>query len=186
LIEACDPASLLVVVDRRMGTALRRRYSPDDVLQDALLVAWRAWPTLVWQGVPAFRRWILTVIDHRLCDLADRESAGRRGGTIRHEPLHPADEATDRSPPGLGWPTRSTTPSRIAMHRERAAAIGAALDALPADDAHVLRLRLLEQVPLQTIAEELGVTIDSVRHRFRRGAERFQAILANRLTDRRS
>src|ERR1700675_4683545 len=80
LIETIGPASLLVVIESRMGAGLRRNSAPDDILQEALLRAWKARDTLEWRGEKAFRSWLLTLIDHVLADSADYLAARKRGG----------------------------------------------------------------------------------------------------------
>jgi DNA-directed RNA polymerase specialized sigma24 family protein len=61
LIDAVGPAWLLVAIRARMSAALIRRYEPDDVLQDTLLHAWRDRRRCTWQGVRAFRAWLLEI-----------------------------------------------------------------------------------------------------------------------------
>ncbi|MBX3354759.1 MAG: sigma-70 family RNA polymerase sigma factor [Phycisphaeraceae bacterium] len=173
-IEAIDPPALLLVIESRMSTALKTMCSPDDVWQEAMLHAWRDRHRCEWRGRRAFRNWILSVIDNRIRDMADYYAALKRGGD------HGSDEPPVHAPP---WRKRidlqcvdgpgvsdSNTPSRVAILRERAGAIRSALAALSDEDQEVVRLRLIEQLPVEQIAERLHIGISAVRHRFRRGA----------------
>lgn len=88
LIAALGPAWLLVTIRSRMGANLARRYAPEDVLQEALLHAWRDRARCTWQGVRAFRSWLLQIIDNRRRDLAEHERAqeARRRGNLGLSP----------------------------------------------------------------------------------------------------
>lgn len=179
LIEAVGPASLLVVIESRMSEALRRAHAPEDILQDALLHAWRDRQSCEWRGLRSFRSWLLSIIDNRIREAADRLSAAKRGGGRESVPLIPAPTLS-RSESAWG-PIDSSTPSRIAMFREHADAIRAALQQLPDDLRDVVRLRLFEQLPLEEIATRLGIGESAVRHRFRKGAEIYERQLRLRL-----
>src|SRR5215813_12300966 len=87
LVESIGPASMLVALDQRMGTLLRQRMSAADVWQETLLHAWRDRARLQWKGLAAFRRWLMEIAEHRLHDLRDRESAGKRGSGVAREAL---------------------------------------------------------------------------------------------------
>jgi hypothetical protein len=50
LIEAVGPASLLVVIKSRMSAKLCRQTTAEDILQEALLRAWRSRDGLEWRG----------------------------------------------------------------------------------------------------------------------------------------
>jgi DNA-directed RNA polymerase specialized sigma24 family protein len=79
---------------------------------------------------------------------------------------------------------QSTTPSRIAMYREQAAAMAAALASLPEDLGEVVRLRLIDQRSMGEIAASLGIGVEAVRHRLRRGAAAYHRRLHQALVSR--
>lgn len=185
LIAAVSPASLLVLIEQRLGVVLRARYAAEDVLQEALLHAWRDRAHCRWCGIRAFRAWLISIVDHRIHDLADHAGAQRRGAGVGHIPLgRPAGPGSQA--PGLpsGVVMQSTTPSRIAMYREQAAAMAEALAALPADLAPVVRLRLFDQRSMGEIAVALGIGVEAVRHRLRRGAAMYHRHLQHALLTR--
>lgn len=176
LIQAVGPASLLVAIDARLGRLLKRSLTAEDILQEALFHAWNSRASCEWRGLKAFRSWLLSIIDNRIRDAADRQGAQKRGGNVQTYSLdgppnsdgRPSASASYRMPTAL---IDSTTPSRLAMYREQAAAMQAALEELPEELREVVRLRLVEQMPLETIAHALGLGVAAVRHRFRKGAE---------------
>ncbi|MBL1216542.1 MAG: sigma-70 family RNA polymerase sigma factor [Planctomycetes bacterium] len=171
LIESIGPASLLAVINRRMGTRLMNRYTPEDVLQEALLHAWRSRDRFEWRGARAFRSWLLTVIDNRIRDLADLETAQKRGGNraiMREADLGGASSV------GLPEAMGTTTPSRIASYREQAEVMRVSVESLPPELRDVVWMRLFEQRPISEIAAQLGIGESAVRHRLRKGSELYQ------------
>lgn len=173
LIEAVGPASLLIVIETRMSAALKHRHTSEDVLQEALLHAWRDRRRCQWRGLRAFRSWLLTIIDNRIRDLAAHESAQKRGGGAHPVPFSVLEPDQSGGSHYAG-PIASTTPSRVAAYREQAEAMQTALEGLPDEVREVVRLRLFEQLAIDEIADRLGLGPSAVRHRFRRGAEQFR------------
>lgn len=188
LIEAVGPASLLVIIESRMSPPLRRHLSAEDVWQDSLLHAWRDRAKCEWRGIKNFRAWLLTVIDNRIRDAATRLTAQKRGGgaaVARFSSVGAAGGSpSDGDRSHFPGPVGSTTPSRVAIFREQAAAMQAALAALPDDVREVVRLRLFEQLKMEEIAQRLGIGESAVRHRFRRGSEAYAAALRVELASR--
>lgn len=170
LVESMGPASLLVVIESRMSPELRRRLSPEDVLQEALLHAWRDRARCEWRGVAAYRAWFLTVIDNRLRDAGKREGAARRDARreVSFEP-RPGSEAS-RAEGELPELALTSTPLRRALVRERAEVMKAALAALPGELREVVRLRVFEERCTEDVARELGIGLSAAKHRFRKGA----------------
>jgi RNA polymerase sigma-70 factor (ECF subfamily) len=185
LIESVGPASLLVVVESRMGRVLRERMSPEDVWQEALLEAWRDRRRCEWRGAKAFRSWLLTIVDHRIANLTERESALKKGGGRSPLSLSPGADS-ESGDYGPREPLASTTPSRLALHREQAGAMRSALEGLPDEFREVVRLRLFEQLSIDEIAGRLGIGASAVRHRFAKGSEIYERRLSAALTSRSS
>ena len=175
LIESVDPASLLLVIDRRMTAALRQFVSAEDILQETLLHAWRDRRRFEWQGIKSFRSWLLTIADHRIHDASDRASADKRGGGRVEMPLFAAggEETGATTSDGPNLPAGSTTPSKLAAYREQAEVMRTALDGLPEEFRDIVRMRLFEHCALEEIAERLALGASAVRHRFRKGSEMY-------------
>jgi RNA polymerase sigma factor (sigma-70 family) len=160
-----------------MGQRLLERMSAEDVLQDALAHAWRDRGSHVWHGNRAFRSWLLTIIDHRISDLADRENALKRGGG---ESGRYASAVLSE----LNCPGNSTTPSRLVRHREQVSVIRSVLATLPADVRDVVQLRVFEQRTIEEIAASLNLGVSAVRHRVRKGTILYLRLLRRELGTR--
>jgi RNA polymerase sigma-70 factor (ECF subfamily) len=172
LIESVDPASLLLVIDRRMNGSLKSVVTAEDILQESLLHARRDRKRFEWQGIKSFRAWMLSIADHRIKDAADRAAADKRGGGRIDVPLGTfGDENGSTMSGGPHLPAGSTTPSRLAAYREQAEVMRTALEGLPEEFRDVVRLRLFEHCALEEIAARLGLGVSAVRHRFRKGSE---------------
>ncbi|MCB9883234.1 MAG: sigma-70 family RNA polymerase sigma factor [Planctomycetes bacterium] len=180
LVESVGPASLLLVIDSRLGPMLRGKLNAEDVLQDALLHAWRDRASCAWTDLGGFRAWLLGIIDHRLLDARDYYSAQKRR-VDREQPIQ-------RALPGLGtWrdePIRTTTPSRLAMHREQAEVMRASLENVPSDWRDVVRLRLFEGKSVTQVASELGIGDSAAKHRYRKGIDCYRRALHRHLRTR--
>jgi len=189
LIQAVGPASLLVAIEGRLSQALKRSVAAEDILQESLLHAWTSRGTCEWRGVRAFRSWLLSIIDNRICDAADRQGALKRGGGVPAQSLSSLPTLRGRAARGMPHLPASlidsNTPSRLAMYQEHALVMKQALDQLPEELRDVVRLRLIEQRPLEAIAQALGLGVAAVRHRFRKGAEQYHRQLKCALASRR-
>jgi len=184
-LAATGPAMLLLAVERRMGAALLRQTTPEDILQDSLLHAWRDRTSHRWQNPRAFRNWLLSIIDNRIRDACDYHGALKRGGGVRTiSSLAQADTGDSSCRNADADVPVSTTPSRIAWYRDQASAVRATIDSLPDDVRDVVRLRLVEQLQVNEIAAHTGIGESAVRHRFRRGAEMFRYRLTSMLGTR--
>lgn len=165
-VQGANPASLLVAIRLRMGPALAQHISEEDIWQEALLRAWRTRTSFTWQGMPAFRRWLLAIAEHTIGDHRDHFQAKKRA-VQRTQPLAGGGSDAGHEP----W--SSTTPSRLASERERAGLMAEALAALDDEVRDVVRMRLFEELPIAEIAAHLQIGESAVRHRFRKGAEAY-------------
>jgi RNA polymerase sigma factor (sigma-70 family) len=186
LIQSIGPASLLVVIESRMGRLLRERTTPEDLFQDTLLIAWRDRHRFEWRGRRAFRTWFLTIVDHRIRDVLAYEEAQKRGAGKSAVSLSAVRSGgqDDPSASSLPLPVASTTPSRIAQRKEKAAAMREALEALPDDVRDVVRMRLFEQLSIGDIAAQLGIGSSAAEHRFYKGAALYQRLIRSAMTSR--
>lgn len=185
LVEAVQPAAMLLAIHWRMGDALRQQVSSEDLWQETLVRAWAARQTFEWRGVPAFRRWLLQVAQHCIQDQRRHFAAARRRPSGGFALFGVRGWRVAEGPPGSSMhglePWASTTPSRVATEREKANVMLRVLESLPDDVREVVRLRLIEDLSIAEIATQLSLGESAVRHRFRKGAETYHLRLRETL-----
>jgi RNA polymerase sigma-70 factor (ECF subfamily) len=183
LVEAINPAAMLVRVESRMGPKLLQQISPEDLWQETLLCAWRDRGQLVWRGLPAFRAWLMEVAENRIRDAVERFGAAKRHPKRE---LVSGPDAISGASAWQGVPAAGATPSSAAIHAEQAGILREALEGLPELYREVLRLRLFEEWDRERIASELGLSLPAVKHRIRLGAVLYREKLAHVMSSRAS
>ena len=123
----------------------------EDVAQDALLLAFKALPTIEEPG--KFAAWLSAITRHRAFRFNKRESAqlSKRVGM---------DEVLLENIDALARPLTEASDTEEVM---------LALDSLPNDYALPLRLRFLDDMPLKRIAAFIGVPLSTVKWRLHQG-----------------
>jgi RNA polymerase sigma-70 factor, ECF subfamily len=129
----------------------------EDVAQDALLLAFKALPGI--EEPRKFPAWLSAITRHR----ALRFSKSETTHTSRRVAL---DEALLEKIEALGKPLAD---------KERDESMIKALDSLPADYAMPLRLRFLDEMPLNRIAAFMGIPLSTVKWRIHHGKKLLRA-----------
>lgn len=171
LIETLDLSSILVVLNGWLGAGLRQRIQVEDIWQETLWSAWRDRDQHTWTSLSAYRAWLLAIARNRIADAARHLSRDKRGGdqkTTNFSALADGESVSHLLPP------RSTTPSRIADHQERAALMQQALDRLSPELRAVVRLRLFEELPMREVATTLDIPLSTAKERFVRGLQTYE------------
>ena len=134
----------------RTAEAVVGRSDAEDVAQDALLLAFKALPSI---GDPRkFPQWLGAIARNRALRWARREGARRTATVAMDEVL--LERIAALAPP---------------FAREDDEELRLALEEVPADYALVLRLRFFDEMPLERIAAFLGVPLSTVKWRVHRG-----------------
>ena len=138
----------------RTAQAVVGRDDAEDVAQDALLLAFKALPSI--EDPTKFAAWLSAITRHRALRFNKRESAHKNG---RME----LDELLLEQLGALAGP----------MLDEHGGdqEVRLALENIPADYALVLRLRFQDEMPLKRIAAFLGVALSTVKWRVHRGKQ---------------
>lgn len=176
LVEAVGPASILVVVESRMGERLKSRTTVEDIFQEVQLRAWRSRLGFEWRGLKSFRSWLLTIADNVIVD----EVRKLDSGPLLSELAGPA--ATESA--AFAGPVGTTTPSRVLSWREQKQIMQAVLDSLPEDLREVVWLRHFNGFEIAHVAQRLGIGESAVRHRLRKGLELYHSRLERELASR--
>ena len=175
LIGRQDPLSFEVFYDRHAGAAYSLAYrivgsrcAAEDVTQEALLSIWRSGARYD-RARGSVRAWTLGIVRNRAIDLLRKES-GRSpqlatgGGELLERSA--AEELTDSE----------------ALRRETAREVRGAIEDLPDDQSHVIRLAYYGGFSHSEIAEMLNQPLGTVKGRMRLAMEKIRATLAEGLS----
>jgi RNA polymerase sigma-70 factor (ECF subfamily) len=143
----------------RVAQQVVGREDAEDVAQDALLLAFRALPSI--EEPSKFAAWLSAITRHRAMRVGKRESTHQRNRVVLDEVL--LEEVESLSRPFV---------------QESSEEVALALDKLPPDYALVLRMRFLDEMPLKRIAAFLGITLSTVKWRVHQGKKLLREELA--------
>ncbi len=170
LIASLRPDAMLAVITSSMKPSLREHCPPEDIWQETLAHAWRDRAQHQWKDLATFRAWIFEIARNRIRETARNMTAQKRdAGRSRPRRFDPST-GTSSSASFVG-PADSVTPSRILARGERGAAVEQALSQLPPEVREVMRLYVIEELPMDTVAERLGLSVSAAWRRFRAGSE---------------
>jgi len=135
----------------RVAQAIVGRDNAEDVAQDALLLAFKALPSI--EEPRKFPAWLSAITRHCATRFGKRESA--------HESRRVAmDEVLLENLESLSQPLADKSDDDELKR---------ALENVPEDYALVLRLRFLDEMPLKRIAAFLGAPLSTVKWRLHQG-----------------
>jgi RNA polymerase sigma-70 factor (ECF subfamily) len=173
-LEDRRPA-LLSFIDRRLGSALRGKLEPQDVLQELAVKALRELPHTDLSARDPFG-WLCHLAEQCIVDghrrfAADKRNAGREvSGNVR---------IGDGSQDLVALLAASlTSPSMAVVRNERQRRLMAVVAGLPADHQEALRLRYGEGLPTRDVAGRLGKTDVATRVLLSRLVQQLQEQLA--------
>ena len=138
----------------RAAQAIVGREDAEDVAQDALLLAFKALPSL--EDPRKFAAWLQAITRHRALRLSKRERARKHASRELDDLLLERIDALSRP---------------FVVESESDEEMASALEQVPADYALVLRLRFLDEMPLKRISAFLGVPVSTVKWRVHRGKQ---------------
>lgn len=143
-----------IYVRRKLGLVLRRRVNSEDVLQDVLLDATRAFRVgTAPEDLRAenFFSWLAKMIDNRIRYLARFHVEAQRR-TVRKELPFDADGCV------VGGPVDRRTPSWIYQEVENSSALREAIHRLSPRKRELIQLIYFDRLSVSQAAKELGKT----------------------------
>ena len=141
----------------RLARSIVGADNAEDVAQDSLLLAFRALPSI--EEPRKFPAWLSAITRHRALRFTKSESAHIDKRVALDEALLEKIEAL----------------AKPVAEKERDESMIKALDSLPADYAMPLRLRFLDEMPLERIAAFMGVPLSTVKWRLHHGKKLLRA-----------
>ncbi len=138
----------------RTAQSIVGREDAEDVAQDALLLAFRALPSI--EEPRKFAAWLSAITRHRALRFSKRERSHQTGRIDLDEFL--LEQVHALSHPMIATPEGDDD-------------LRLAIENVPADYALVLRLRFLDEMPLKRIAAFLGAPLSTIKWRIHRGKQ---------------
>jgi RNA polymerase sigma-70 factor (ECF subfamily) len=148
----------------------------EDVAQDALLLAFKALPSI--EEPSRFAAWLSAITRHRALRFRKSEDKHTSKRVALDEPLLEKIDALAK-PLAVGGSGPAVGRGSGPADQERDEEMMIALDSLPADYAMPLRLHFLDDMPLKRIAAFMGVPLSTVKWRIHHGKKLLRTRLEN-------
>lgn len=169
--QALEPyRSYLEVLARvHLDSRLRGKLDPADVVQQAMLRAYTAFPALNNPEPQVLFTWLRRILARTLADVVKHYDRDRRAVDLEQS----LEEEIDRSASGMaGWlAADQTSPSKAAARNEETLRLANALASLADPQREVIVLKHLRGWTLQRIGDHLGRSVPGVASLLRRGLE---------------
>ena len=165
-----------VLASVHLDPRLRGKLDPADVVQQVMLRAIAALPTLRSADPPVVTAWLRTILASELTDAARHHDRDKRA-VGREQSL---DAELERSASGLAafLAADQSSPSRRAVRNEDVLRLADALADLPDRVREVVVLKHCQGWTLRQIAERTGATGPAVASLLRRGLEQLRKRLS--------
>ncbi len=171
-------ARLRWLIQVRLPAAIQARVSPDDVLQEAMLVVHQRIKALEVEAEPAFWSWLCRVIEQRIADVKRAHlRAAARDVRRERKPTAGEPQSTSIRMEQL-LPDAGTSPSGRLKNIEQRAALAAVLAQLPESYREVIVLRILEGLSVADTAELMQRSPGAVSVVLNKAVKRLGAIIA--------
>jgi RNA polymerase sigma-70 factor (ECF subfamily) len=166
---------LRLVARSMIGSALRAKLDPSDLIQETFLKAHREFADFAGRREQELVAWLRRILARTL---ADQVKHHRRQGRDHHRQeslellLERSDQAIEHA-----LASRSGSPSERASRREQTVLLADAVSQLPADYREVFILRTLEHISIDEIAARMCRSPGAVRMLWARALERLNRML---------
>jgi len=169
---------LTILATTQLDARLRRRISPSDLVQEAMLGAYRDFGKFRGNTERELLAWLRQILINCLHHAYEAHIQAGRRDVRREISLDDMNRAMDHSVIRLAHvlADRGPSPSAPARERERSVALADQLAKLKSDDRDVIVLRNLQGLSFEEVAERMGRKPGAVRMLWRRAIERFRQV----------
>lgn len=169
---------LTILATTQLDARLRRRISPSDLVQEAMLGAYRDFTKFRGNSERELLAWLRQILINCLHHAYEAHIQAGRRDVRREVSLDDMNRALDRSVIRLEHvlADRGPSPSAPVRERERSVGIADQLAKLKRDDRDVIVLRNLQGLSFEEVAERMGRKPGAVRMLWLRAIERFRQI----------
>lgn len=153
---------LLRHIDLKISSRLRSKVAPEDILQQTYMQAFKAIERFKPGGPGSFFAWLKTIATNKLIDASRKREREPVASVRAKAPGGSGSSSGYQSLFGL-VANSSPAPGNQAMVDELLGAFHVALANLPDNYRQVVQLRYLEDLPLDEVAKQLGITSGAAR-----------------------
>ena len=179
VLELCR-RYLLQIANSELDSHLQAKLGASDVVQETFLEAQRIFDRFDGNSPDELRAWLRAILLNKLAD-QDRHYRGTAKRNLGKE-VGIGSSDVGSSDVGPADPAASTpSPSNLLMQEERAVALTAALERLPAHYRQVIVWRQIEDLSFEEMAGRLDRSVDAVRKLWWRAIQQLQEELGNSL-----
>ena len=161
------------MIQLRMDQRIAARVDPSDVVQEALLTAFKRFDEYSRKRPISFYPWLRRIALDRLLDLRRRHLSSRR--SVSREQEQQFDDSARQLVEHFA--KSETGPLQRLARRELHDRVEHSLQRLSPSDREVLVLRMLEQMSVRETSEVLEVSEDAVKQRQLRALRRLRELL---------
>ena len=162
LLEHFRP-ELNLFAEKSVGPNLRRRMSPSDLVQDAMLSATGQFSSFRGSTEMELQGWLMEVLRSRLAD-----------GLRRHRLAEKRRMDREVLSSGSGIADDSPTPAQLVAARDDANDLLNAIESLAPESQRIVRLRYLDDQNFETIAQTMGMSLTTVWRHWASALERIK------------
>ena len=149
---------LKALVRRNLGPQLAGKVDDSDIVQQSMIRAVNKFGDFDGAHLAQWQAWLVTIVQNETRNTMRFWHQQRRDAKLENAP--PQDSQNNWDPSGS-----DSTPSAIAMRRERAAKLVATIQQLPKDQQQLIHWRHFENLPHKEIAQRLGINEATARQR---------------------
>jgi RNA polymerase sigma-70 factor (ECF subfamily) len=158
---------LHLLAKTQIDEKLRGRISASDLVQEAMLGAYRDFPQFQGSSEQQLLAWLRQILINRLHVFVQQHVLAQKRDVRREISLEQLRTASARStatlPTSAILADRGSSPSQIAMRRENAVVLANYLAGLTPQHREIIELRTLRGLPFEQIARQMNRTTGAVR-----------------------
>lgn len=169
---------LTIKVAREIAVKYRKRFDPADVVQIAFVDASKDIANFRGTTEREFSGWIQKILENKLNNVF-RDNAALKRAVNQENTWRIGGDGQATSICWMDPDAQTATPSQRVIQGERALQIASAIDQLPDSQRIAVRMRHLEGMKLEEIAEHLDRSLSATAGLIKRGISTLRELLAD-------
>ena len=167
---------LKALVRRNIGGHLAGKVDDSDIVQQSLIRAVNKFNEFEGAHVAQWQAWLVAIVKNETRNTVRYWHQQRRDAMLERNPVNGSSPHWDPE-------AQNSTPSRIAIRRERAARLMETIGQLSKDQQDLIHWRHFENLPHQEIARRLGITEAAARQRWKSVLEKLNKLWGTNKAD---